>query len=160
MNRKLIDEYRNSGREIWTYSIFEKSVQAQRYRHLFWENLDAGFQGPATFYDLFAMSGDAFNSYDSAPGSKVIADYGTIYENRRLNKLTPSRRQEAWYQGLVEFKLAKFCREKIEKRRKAGKDVSAEEKELSQIIQEGFSSGGNMDTAGRKLLKLAERLND
>ena len=62
--------------------------------------------------------------------------------------------------GLVEFKLAKFCREKIEKRRKAGKDVSAEEKELSQIIQEGFSSGGNMDTAGRKLLKLAERLND
>lgn len=160
MNRKLIDEYRNSGREIWTYSIFEKSVQAQRYRHLFWENLDAGFQGPATFYDLFAMSGDAFNSYDSAPGSKVIADYGTIYENRRLKKLTPSRRQEAWYQGLVEFKLAKFCREKIEKRRKAGKDVSAEEKELSQIIQEGFSSGGNMDTAGRKLLKLAERLND
>ena len=158
MNRKLIDEYRNSGREIWTYSIFEKSVQAQHYRHLFWENLDAGFQGTAAFYDLFATSGDAFNSYDSESGGKVVADYAAVYRNDRRQQLTPSRRLEAWYLGSVDFKLAKLCQGRIAELRKKGQNVQAEERELKEIIHEGFRAGGNMNAASTRLLRLAEKL--
>ena len=157
-NRALIEEYRTSGREIWTYAVLEKSVQPLRYRRLFWENLDAGFEGPATFYDLFAMNGDGFNSYDSNPGSRSSSDYGAAYLNVRCSKLAPSRRLEAWYLGLVDFKTAKFCREKIAERKKAGMNTEAEEKELAEIIQEGFRSGGSMELAGKRLLALGERL--
>lgn len=157
-NRALIEEYRTSGREIWTYAVLEKSVPPLRYRRLFWENLDAGFEGPATFYDLFAMNGDGFNSYDSNPGSRSSSDYGAAYLNVRCSKLAPSRRLEAWYLGLVDFKTAKFCREKIAERKKAGMNTEAEEKELADIIQEGFRSGGSMELAGKRLLALAEKL--
>ena len=161
LNRRLIEEYRDSGREIWTYSIFEKSVTPERYRHLFWENLDAGFEGPATFYDLFAVSGqDGFNSYDSNEKheKKVVADYGAAYRNLRTRQVTPSRRLEAWYLGLTDFKLARFCRLKLEERKKAGLNTEAEERKLAGIIQEGFRAGGDMESAGKQLLSLAEEL--
>ncbi len=158
MNRELIKQYRESGREIWTYSIFEKSVSPARYRHLFWENLDGGFEGAATFYDMFATSGDAFNSYDSHDGGKVIADYAAAYRNTRLEQLTPSRRLEAWYLGYVDFKLAKFCRERIAEQKKQGLNTAAAEAELAEIIQLGYKPNGNMDEARAKLLSLGEKL--
>ncbi len=159
MNRELIDAYRNSGREIWSYVIYEKSVSPKNYRHIFWNHLDAGFEGPATFYDLFAMSGDGFNSYDSAAGdASVIADYGTVYLNDRLKKLIPSRRLEAWYLGYVDFKLAKFCREHIAEQKKQELNTAAVEAELAEIIQLGYKPNGNMDEARTKLLQLGEKL--
>ncbi len=155
VHRNLIDTYRNSGREIWTYSVLEKTVSAGKYRHLFWENLDAGFDGAATFYDLFDMSGDGFNSYDANPkNQKLLADYGTVYRDNRTAQYAVSRRQEAWYQGLVDYKLAVFCRRKIAERN----DIAAV-KELNEIIDLGFKPNGNMDAARSRLLRLAEKLN-
>ena len=156
MDRKVIEEYRDSGREIWSYTVYQKGISPAKYRHRFWENLDAGFPGPACFYDLFAMSGDGFNSYDSN-GTNTV-DYGAAYWNERVRQAAPSRRLEAWYLGLVDFKTAKFIRKKIADRKKAGLDTSADEKELSDIIQEGFRSDGSMELAGKRLLALAERL--
>ena len=156
MDRPLIEEYRKSGREIWSYTVYNKGFSPAAYRHRFWENLEAGFPGPACFYALFENSSDPFNSYDS--NGQSTSDYGAAYMNPRTDQLAPSRRLEAWYLGLVDFKTAGFCRLKIEERKKSGFNTEAEERELSEIIQEGFRSGGDMDAAGKRLLDLAEKL--
>ena len=153
--------YRDSGKDIWSYVVFSKSVAPKRYRHRFWENLEAGFEGPATFYSISVPSGDFFNSYDTKPGSKykTTTDYSTTYINQFQDALVPSRRQEAWYIGWVEFKLAKFCREKIAALKKAGKNVSVWQKEYDQIVNLGYAREGDMEKAGKMLLELAEKLN-
>ena len=156
MDRKVITEYRESGREIWSYTVSQKGVSAPAYRHRFWENLDAGFSGPACFYSLMVNLSDPFNSYDSS--GKNTVDYDASYWNRRVCQVAPSRRLEAWYLGLVDFKTVKFIRGKIAERKKTGINTEAEEKELTEIIQEGFRSGGSMELAGKRLLALAERL--
>ena len=51
MDRPLIEEYRKSGREIWSYTVYNKGFSPAAYRHRFWENLEAGFPGPACFSD-------------------------------------------------------------------------------------------------------------
>lgn len=153
--------YRDSGKDIWSYVVFSKSVAPKRYRHRFWENLEAGFEGPATFYSISVPSGDFFNSYDTKPGSKykTTTDYSTTYINQFQDALVPSRRQEAWYIGWVEFKLAKFCREKIAALKKAGKNVSVWQKEYDHIVNLGYAREGDMEKAGKMLLELAEKLN-
>lgn len=156
MDRALIDEYRKSGREIWSYTVYNKGFSPATYRHRFWGNLEAGFPGPACFYALIENSSDPFNSYDS--GGKSTSDYGAAYLNPRTSQLAPSRRLEAWYLGLVDFKTAKFIREKIAEKKKAGINTAAEEKELAEIIQEGFRADGDMEQAGKRLLTLAEKL--
>ena len=132
---------------------------APRYRHLFWENMHAGFKGPATFYDMFACSGDPFNSYDSnIKNSKVTADYGAAYKNARRNGFAASRRLEAWYLGYIDFKLARFCENRIAQLQAMGEDASQYENQLQDIFELGYKPSGNMSQASKLLLKLAESL--
>ena len=88
----------------------------------------------------------------------MVADYAAVYRNDRRQQLTPSRRLEAWYLGSVDFKLAKLCQGRIAELRKKGQNVQAEERELKEIIHEGFRAGGNMNAASTRLLRLAEKL--
>jgi hypothetical protein len=155
---ELVEAYKNSGREIWTYHIFEKCVPPNAYRHIFWTNLAAGFNGPATFYDLKACNGDNFNSYDKNPNSNSVADYGTIYVNRALKKIVLSRRMEAWGQGLVDFKIVSYCKNNIAKLKSNGTPTASLAKELDSIIKRFSAKNENLDSARRKLLKLAEKI--
>ena len=115
-----------------------------------------GFQGWAAFYDLFDSSSDPFNSYDRK--GRVIDDYQTCYMNSLRTRIAMSRRLEAWYLGLTEFKLEKFCRERIEQLRSASKDVSAAVKRLESIITQANAPGSDLDIAAKQLLALAEQL--
>lgn len=160
MNPEIIKAYRESGREIWTYSIFEKSVGATRYRHIFWQNMAAGFAGPATFYDLTATNGDAFNSYDSSSNGKSVVDYATLFLDRRTKQLAVSRRQEAWYQGLMDFKLARYCQKKIDDRQTKGQNSNEHQLLLTEIIEDGFKNQGKLTEISKRLLDLAESLTE
>ena len=88
----------------------------------------------------------------------MVTDWCSIYENVRIKKQTPFRRQKARYLGLIDFKLAAFCGERITAKKKAGKNMSAEGEQHSEIIQQAFRSGDDMENASGKLLKLAEQL--
>ena len=158
-DEKLKQAYRESGRDIYSYCIFSKSVAPERYRHRFWEHLDARFDGPATAYSMSHKSGDYFNSYDTnSPKSRINTDWSSTYISQNKDAVLTSRRLEAWYLGWVDFKLAKFCREKIEAAKKAGKNTALWQKEYDYIIGLGHAVNGDMEEASQLLLGLAEKL--
>ena len=99
---KVCQEYRASGKEIWTYSVRSKGGTPDSYRGDCWSLAREGFLGPATFYDLYRNSGDGYDSYD---GGRVTVDYSSIYRDPRTQGFSVSRRMEAWYEGLVDMRL-------------------------------------------------------
>ena len=136
LTEELAEKYANSGREIWSYSILLKTNSPKQYRRIFWQHLHNGFTGTATVYDLFDASGDMFDSRD---GGQSTADYGMAYRNYPMQKILPSRRLNAYRQGIADYRLAKWCQQKI-----AGSPEIQEEYEA--IVAEGVT--GNMDVAG------------
>ena len=146
LTEELAEKYANSGREIWSYSILLKTNSPKQYRRIFWQHLQNGFTGTATVYDLFDASGDMFDSRD---GGQSTADYGMAYRNYPMQKILPSRRLNAYRQGIADYRLAKWCQQKI-----AGSPEIQEEYEA--IVAEGVT--GNMDVAGIRLIALAEKL--
>ena len=104
---KLCQQYRESGKEIWTYSVRTKGGTPDSYRAEFWADAREGFLGPATFYDLYRNSGDGYDSYDGGKGSN---DYSSIYRDPRTQGFSVSRRMEAWYEGLVDMRLVHLAK--------------------------------------------------
>ncbi len=148
---EMIKKFKESKRELWTYRILEKYHSPVMYRRMSWFNLHHGFDGPATVYDLYHMSGDGFLSGDSAKNSKVTADYGTIYRNLRTGAFSVSRRMEAWYLGQMDARLAKYCRAKL-------KEKGQSTAELDRIIARGAAPDGNLEAAAGDLFWLGEKL--
>ncbi|MBR2872882.1 MAG: hypothetical protein IKB99_05225, partial [Lentisphaeria bacterium] len=121
--------------------------------------------------DLFDFAGDQFYSHDSRPNnSKITADYGVVYRNSlwwsyryyhpESVKFNFSRRLEAWYLGIIDFKVSEYCRNRIAELKKQGVDTRAFEKEFALLAARGASLDGDMDKASAELLKLAEKLQD
>ena len=159
LNAELKKKYRESGREIFTYVVFSKSVAPERYRNRFWNHLESGIEGPATVYSAWHKNGDYFNSYDKGSGKfATTTDYSSTYISQNRDAIATSRRQEAWYMGWIDFKLAKFCREKIAALKKDGKNVSGWQKEYDYIVNLGASRNGDMEKGGKLMLELAEKL--
>lgn len=166
LSKSAAELYRKNPRKVWTYSVLQKLVPANVYRRISWENMAYGFHGIATFYDLFDVSGDQFFSDDPSPRNrKVTSDYATVYtngqslfQNPEKLQFTCSRRMEAWYLGIVDFKVAEYCRNRISALKSRGTAALHFEKELAAVINAGASPDGNMEEASRKLLLLAEKL--
>lgn len=149
---------RDSGKTICSYSVLMKRNPPFVYRNMFWQHLALGYEGFATFYDLFDCSGDPFLSYDAKPKSSVIDDYQTCYRDAQSGQVAVSRRLESWSVGLMEFKLAKWCRARVAERKRAGADVSGFEKELAAVCA-GFSApGAKVDALAARLFALSEKL--
>lgn len=158
--------YKKNPQKVWSYSVLQKLVPATVYRRISWQNMECGFHGIATFYDLFDVSGDQFFSDDPSPRNrKVTSDYATVYSNDQSLWTNPagvqfaiSRRMEAWYLGIIDFKVAEYCRNRINALKKQGINTVHFEKELNGIAKSGAIPDGNMDEAAVKLLRLAEKL--
>ena len=148
--------FADSGKQIWSYTIYVKQNTVQQYRRVWWGNLDYGFGGPAAVYGFAAEAGDPFNSYDG--GKNTTSDYNSGYRNRRTGEQTPSRRLEAWYEGLVDMKLVAWCRNRLAARKKSGEDVTAFEEKLQALIRETNVPRGNMSAARRRLVEIAGKL--
>lgn len=147
----MMKQYTDSGLEIWSYSILVKSSSPLHYRRMFMTHLKHGYEGPATFYDLWDHHGDPYNSYDKGKSGTSTDDWQAVYRNKRINSIQVSRRMEAWYQGIIDFKLAKFCRKQL---KDAGKSTDV----LDQIIAKGSKQDSNLEAIRTELFELAESL--
>ena len=139
-----------------SYSVLTKETMPIFYRRMHWDHLQLGFEGWAAFYDLTDACGDPFNSYDKR--GRVLDDYAAAYRNVRTGQVAPSRRLEAWYKGLTELKLAKWCRDRIAAMKKKDVDVAAYERELSDIIDEVSAREGDASAGAQRLFALSERI--
>ena len=150
--------YRESGKEIWSYTIYVKQNTVHQYRRVFWGNLANGFGGVASVYGLTACVGDPFDSYDSNAQGTNASDYNCAYRNSRTGQIAPSRRLEAWYQGLVDFKLVKWCRLKLAEREKHGEDVSSIKGKLDSLIRDADVPRGDFEKIRIRLVNIARML--
>jgi hypothetical protein len=65
---------------------------------------------------------------------------------------------EAWYQGLIDMKLVKWCRRRIAERKAKGEDMSRKEKKLAELIKEGDVRMADYDKIRKELFRLSEGL--
>ena len=147
------DKYAKSGKDIWSYSIYLKQNLPVQYRGISWRNFAYGFEGPATFYDLFEMAGDGFSSYDKGGA----ADYGATYRDRRTGCVTPSLRLEAWYQGHLEQRLLKWCRSRIDSMRDKAKAKSFASR-LGDLVKRATAPRANFDKLALELLRISDEI--
>ena len=141
------------GKAFASYSVLARETDPPAYRAMHWENLANGFDSWAAFYDLEASAGDQFSSAD---GGKHTTDYNAAYSCARTGGLAPSRRLEAWYLGLVDVKLVKWCRTRL---KDMDGDVSALlSRELGKIVEAGSAPNANHVELGHRLLMLSERI--
>ena len=157
-DRVKADRYRDSGRWISSYIIYVKQNSIHQYRRCQWANLDYGFDGPCAVYGLVTAAGDQFNSFDSSKKGGSTSDYNAGYRNSRTGQITPSRRLEAWYQGLVDFKLVKWCQLRIAERMAKGEDMSKVKAGLETLIREANAPRGDFEKTRTRLSAIAESL--
>ena len=144
---KVCRQYRESGKEVWTYSVRTKGGTPVSYRAEFWAIAKEGFAGPASFYDLYRNSGDGYDSYDGGKGSN---DYSSIYRDKRTEGFSVSRRMEAWYEGLIDKRL-------IHVARSLAKTVQ-EQAKVNELVMLGAYRKRSFDVLRDELLALCETL--
>jgi len=147
------ERYARSGKDIWSYTIYLKQNRPAQYRGISWQNFAYGFEGPATFYDLFEMADDGFNSYDK----NGAADYGAVYRDSRTKRISPSLRLEAWYQGHIEQRLLKWCRNRISKMADNQKAERCRHR-LKGLVKRAVAPRPNFDLISRELLDFSDGL--
>lgn len=148
--------YAESGKEIWSYTILLKQNQPAQYRKACWQNVAYGFEGPCCFYDMQDGSGDPFDSYDGKNGGGP--DYNAVYFDRRTERCVVSRRSEAWFLGVVEQKLLKWCRLRIAALKASGKPTDAYAARLEGLVRRGAAPRSDSDACGLELMKLSDEL--
>ncbi len=142
----------NSGKEIWTYGIYGKTVAPDVYRREYWQSLRDGFTEMVTYWHLESHAGgDGLNGQD---GTTNRVDYGSIFVDFDMGAVLTSRRQEAHDLGREDFRLAKFCQNLLKK-----KNNTALQKKFDSIVTKAANGDMQaMDDARLELLKLAEEL--
>ena len=151
-------QFAESGKEIWSYTIYVKQNTISQYRRVWWGNMACGWEGPAAVYGFAAETGDPFNSYDTSKSGNISSDYNNGYRNPRTGQQTPSRRLEAWYMGQVDMKLVKWIRARLAERKAAGENTSLVERKLEETINNANVSRGDFIGARAGLVKIAEKL--
>lgn len=157
-DRAKMELYRDSGRWISSYVVYVKQNTIHQYRRGHWANLDYGFDGPCAIYGLTACAGDQFNSYDLNKKGTSKGDYNAGFYNARTDQITPSRRLEAWYQGLIDFKIGKWCAQRIAEAKKRGTDVSAIEEELRRLYRSANVPNCDLQAKSDRLFEIAEEI--
>ena len=147
------ERYVKSGKDVWSYTIYLKQNRPVQYRGISWKNFEYGFEGPATFYTLYHMSGDGFNSYDE----KGSPDYGVLYSDKRTGEVIVSLRLEAWYQGHIEQRLLKWCRNRISKMADNQKAERCRHR-LKGLVKRAVAPRPNFDLISRELLDFSDEL--
>ena len=140
-------KYRESGREVWTYTVISKNSVPDALRAEFWNVAKEGFKGPATFYDLHRASGDAYDSYD---GGKSTDDHMAVYRDARTGGISVSRRMEAWYEGLVDLRLLHLAGRMAR--------TEGEKAKIRETVLLGAQRKMDFRTLRRGLMRLCETL--
>ncbi len=167
-NMEAIGGYTNRlakcGKQIWQYKVCGKDTEPVTYRNMFWYQAKHGLALSCPFWAYDAHSSDPFNSYDSKVGAPNInTDYGVVYPaaqgvtgDERIDRPIPSRRWEAWYQGVLDARVITRCRELLSDAGKSGKDTTSFEAAYKAAIDSACGNGmADMDRSRQQLMLLA-----
>lgn len=135
---------------IWTYGIYGVSVSPAVYRADLWKNMRDGATSVAPYWHLEDNAGgDGFCNID---GERSRADYGTLFIDYNYGTVVSSRRFEAHRQGFEDYRLFRYCKDRIKK-------GSAAEKKLLDIVRRGAAGDmAAMDKCRLEMLNLAVQL--
>ncbi|MBE6357278.1 MAG: LamG domain-containing protein [Lentisphaerae bacterium] len=158
--QKLIDYLNNKGIKVWTYGIYNKNVAPEVYRRMYLQSFLEGCGAPQPYWAIDSYAGDGFDSTDFAgdylggyTSSRI--DWGSAYVEANLGAVTTSRRAEAHYQGLLDYKAFTLCRELIRQKGNAPADI----KRLNNIISKAMSNScDGMDDSHLEVLKFIMEL--
>ena len=147
---KLAKKLLANGKKIWTYGIYGTTTAPAVYRGDLWKNMRDGAESAASYWHLEDHAGgDGLCSID---GERSRADYGSLFADYDYGTVISSRRFEAHRQGLEDYKLFRYCKNRVRK-------GSAEEKKLFDIVKRGANGSiYDMDSCRRELLDFAASL--
>lgn len=143
---------------LWTYDAVNSTAAVPAvYRTMFSESFRNRIGASCAYWAIDSYAGDGFNpddvngNYNGGYSTSRI-DYGSMYCDANLGEIIPSRRSEAHYQGLLDFKALKYCQNLIDKR----KDKAVWQKKLDDIAKRMHESlhCGNMDELHTELLRM------
>ena len=152
LNGELLESAKKLKKTVWTYGIYGKTVPPDVYRREYWQSFRDGFSSVVCYWHFDNHAGgDGLNSEDGT-GHRV--DYGSVYLDTDMGTILTGKREEAHLLGREDYKLAEFCRRRLEKL-----NDPALRKEFERIIEEGASANMNgMEQCRLKMLDLAEKL--
>ena len=96
MTRANLSIIRQAGAELWAYRVQERSTLPEDVRLAFWKLHEAGVKGYSVW--AYAEDKDGWNMPDGT------SFYNMIYDGDKQD-LTPSKRWEAWREGIEDFAL-------------------------------------------------------
>lgn len=139
-------------RELWTYSIWNKTSSPASYRRDVWENMRDGFDVSVYWHIDRMAGGDGFDSSDTMNAANDLrtTDEGSFYFDYDSGDFLQSRRSIAHDIGHEDLKLVKALRVKYANDAK----LLAE---IRRTVKEAADKGtmAAMDEAREKLLKIA-----
>ena len=150
---EIVKWAKESGKAIWTYGIYDKSTSPDVYRREYWQSFRDGFTEIITYWHLESQAG--YDGFDSQDGGQSRVDYGTIFADFNLGTVLTGRRQEAHDLGREDFRILKYCRQLLAKK----KVPSALKAKFDTIVRKAAEGDmADMEDARLRILKIAEEL--
>jgi hypothetical protein len=152
---RIIKFFRERKMTIWTYLVLNKLVTPETYRKMFYDSYLRGADSANGYWSLDSTAGDNFDSQNFGGNwaggySSNRMDYGSLYVDFNVGKFLYSRRAEAHYQGLLDYKLIKLA-----EKYGASKDA------IKAILAKSMNgSCTDMDNMHVELLNLIIKLNN
>ncbi|MBE6356987.1 MAG: hypothetical protein E7058_07750 [Lentisphaerae bacterium] len=111
---RIIKFFKERKMTIWTYLVLNKLVTPETYRKMFYDSYLRGADSANGYWSLDSTAGDNFDSQNFGGNwaggySSNRMDYGSLYVDFNVGKFLYSRRAEAHYQGLLDYKLIKLA---------------------------------------------------
>jgi len=121
-----LEFFRENSKILWTYQVLGKTDAFASYRLSFWDCWDKGMTGQG-FWDYADCGGSVWNPRD---GKRH--DYAVIYDDDP-EELIPSKRWEAWREGVEDYTYLWMLREAIAEGRGTEAQRSAAQSLLGEL---------------------------
>ena len=121
-----LEFFRENSKILWTYQVLGKTDAFASYRLSFWDCWDKGMTGQG-FWDYADCGGSVWNPRD---GKRH--DYAVIYDGDP-EELIPSKRWEAWREGVEDYTYLWMLREAIAEGRGTEAQRSAAQSLLGEL---------------------------
>jgi len=145
LKKEYLSICRQPGKELWSYRVTGKGARPESIRGAFWRVFREGIRG-YSFWCYADAVGDPWDPYDTPRH-----DYAVVYDGDP-RELIPSKRWEAWREGIEDYTLLWMLKQKIVKLSPARKDEAV--KILKECERIGMGSTAEQIARARaKLLK-------
>ncbi len=122
----LLEFFRRGSKMLWSYQVLSRGADAfARYRLSFWDCWQKGMTGQG-FWDYADCGGSVWNAHD---GGRT--DYAVVYDGD-AEELIPSKRWEAWREGIEDYTYLWMLREAIA----AGRGSEADRTAARRLLEE------------------------